>query len=136
MAELHIEDFYKDVALILSQLYAVFPRKATVFVEDISGPDQPDEFGIHSKRHQSCFAAMIWLSEEGFIRYGDTIRQEAIDQAVLASSTFIKLSNLASIEVDSVHKASPMSNMQLIHESLKNASSTQMATLVEHILFG
>ena len=55
MADIHIDDFYRDVAAIFLRLYALFPRKSTLFVEDISGPDQPDEFGLHHPRFEACF---------------------------------------------------------------------------------
>ncbi|OZG73722.1 hypothetical protein BTA51_07870 [Hahella sp. CCB-MM4] len=142
MADIHIEEFYKDVARILLQMYHSFPRKSQVFVEDISGPDHPDEYGIHSARHQSCFAAMLWLSEEGFIRYQDTIRQEAIDQAVLTQETFLRLTCIADIEsITAEHDDSPRpggipaTNIELIRHALKSATSTHLATLMEHILF-
>lgn len=93
MADIHVEEFYKDAAIALVQLYGAFPRRINVFVEDIAGPDEPDEFGLHSKRHMACFGALLWLSEEGLIRYVDTIRQEALDQAVLTREAFIRLSS-------------------------------------------
>jgi len=92
MADIHIEEFFKDVAIALVQLYSAFPRRINLFVEDIAGADQPDEFGLHSKRHMACFGALLWLSEEGLVRYVDTIRQEALDQAVLTRQAFIRLS--------------------------------------------
>ena len=72
MADIHVEEFYRDVAIALSQLYSAFPRRINLFVEDIAGPDEPDEFGLHSKRHMACFGALLWLAEEGFLRYRDT----------------------------------------------------------------
>ena len=92
MADIHVEEFYKDAAIALVQLYGAFPRRINLFVEDIAGPDEPDEFGLHSKRHMACFGALLWLSEEGLLRYIDTIRQEALDQAVLTRDAFIRLS--------------------------------------------
>ena len=92
MADIHVEEFYKDVAIALAQLYAAFPRRTNLFVEDIAGPDEPDEFGLHSKRHMACFGALLWLQEEGLLRYVDTIRQEALDQAVLTREAFVRLS--------------------------------------------
>ena len=91
MSDLHIAEFYQDVARILTALYGVFPRPVTLYVEDISGPDEPDEYGVHSPRHQACFAAMHWLGEEGLIRFEDTIRQEAVDQCVLTGQCFTAL---------------------------------------------
>lgn len=61
MADLHIDDFYRDAALILLRLYRTFPRKTILYVDDISGPDTPDEFGLHSERFQSCFSTMSTL---------------------------------------------------------------------------
>lgn len=95
MADIHIEEFYRDAAIALVQLYSVFPRRINLFVEDIAGPDEPDEFGLHSPRHQACFGALLWLQEEGLLRYVDTIRQEALDQAVLTQRAFVRLSSAA-----------------------------------------
>ncbi|HSG90714.1 MAG TPA: hypothetical protein VLA56_15975 [Pseudomonadales bacterium] len=95
MSDLHIDDFCKDIARILNQLYLQFPRKTTIYVEDIAGADEPDEFGLHSPRHMACLGALIWLSEEGYIRFESGIRQEAVDQAVLAGRSFTVLSSMA-----------------------------------------
>lgn len=92
MPDIHIEEFYRDAAIALVQLYGVFPRRINLFVEDIAGPDDPDDFGLHSPRHQACFGALLWLQEEGLLRYIDTIRQEALDQAVLTQRAFVRLS--------------------------------------------
>ena len=83
MAGIHINDFYRDASRILVSLFGVFPRPVTLFAEDICGADEPDEYGLHSQRFQACFATLLWLGEEGYLRYTDTIRSEAIDQAVL-----------------------------------------------------
>ncbi|MCP5206630.1 MAG: hypothetical protein H7A01_05470 [Hahellaceae bacterium] len=94
MADIHIEDFCKDSAKVLIQLYNAFPRRTSVYVEDIAGDDNPDEYGLHSNRHMACFGAMLWLAEEGFIRYIDTIKQEALDQAVLSQRAMKLLSQV------------------------------------------
>ncbi|MCG8612036.1 MAG: hypothetical protein MI864_16035 [Pseudomonadales bacterium] len=94
MSDIHIEDFCKDVAKILVQLYTVFPRRTSVYVEDIAGEDNPDEYGLHGDRHMACFGAMIWLAEENYIRYVDTIRQEAVDQAILTHKALNLLSRI------------------------------------------
>lgn len=94
MSDIHIDDFYKDSGLILSQLFAFFPRPCAVYVEDIAGPDTPDDFGLHSQRHMAAFSAMLWLASAGYLTYQDTVRQEAIDQAVLSHKGFTLLSAL------------------------------------------
>lgn len=93
MADIHIADFYKDAARILVQLYNSFPRRITLFVEDIAGPDEPDEFGLHSPRHQACLATMFWLSQAGYLSYETAIRQEALDQATLTQRGFTLLAS-------------------------------------------
>lgn len=93
MADIHIADFYKDAAKILVQLYSSFPRRMTLFVEDIAGPDSPDEFGLHSPRHQACLATMYWLAQAGYLSYESTVRQEALDQATLTQRGFTLLAS-------------------------------------------
>lgn len=92
MSDLHIDDFYRDAARILAALYAQFPRKTTLYVEDISGPDTPDEFGLHSPRHQACFHTMMWLGSCDYLSYEQAVRQEALDQVVLTHRGFLLLS--------------------------------------------
>lgn len=96
MSDLHIDDFYRDAARILAALYAQFPRKTTLYVEDISGPDTPDEFGLHSPRHQACFHTMMWLGSCDYLRYEQAVRQEALDQVVLTHRGFLLLSSAMS----------------------------------------
>lgn len=93
MSDLHIDDFYRDAARILAALYSQFPRKATLYVDDISGPDTPDEFGLHSPRHQACFHTMMWLGSCDYLRYDQAVRQEALDQVVLTHRGFLLLSS-------------------------------------------
>ena len=91
MSGIHIDEFYADAAKAIVSLYSVFPRPITLFAEDICGPDQPDEYGVHSNRFIACFSTMLWLGEEGYLRYKDTIRQEAIDQVVISGRCFAAL---------------------------------------------
>ncbi|WP_120997807.1 hypothetical protein [Stutzerimonas urumqiensis] len=93
--DLQIGDFYRDAAAALLSLYQAFPRKVALYVDDLIGPEEPDEFGLPSKRHQSCLAAMIWLAEEGYLRYESTLQFLAIDQAVLTEKGFLRLSGAA-----------------------------------------
>lgn len=91
MSDIHIDDFYRDAGKILVLLYNQFPRKVTLYVEDISGPDTPDEFGLHSPRHQACFHTMMWLGSSDYLRYEQLVRQEALDQVVLSHRGFLVL---------------------------------------------
>ncbi len=99
MSDIHIDDFYRDVARIFLRLYLTFPRKTILYVEDICGEDNPDDFGLHSDRFLSGFGTMIWLGEHDYLRYDDTLKQEAIDQAVLSEKGFILLSSRSTLEM-------------------------------------
>lgn len=150
MADIHVEEFYKDAAIALAQLYSVFPRRVNLFVEDIAGPDQTDEFGLHSKRHMACFGALLWLAEEGFLRYVDTIRQEALDQAVLTQEAFIRLSAPAPSDLvqalsgskDPIGASLPpsvqedlSSHIHLVRTALKSRDSVRIGHAVRASLF-
>jgi hypothetical protein len=93
--DINVDDFCKDAGRALLVLYRAFPRPHTLFVEDLCGPGRTDEFGLPSDRHVACFSALVWLAEEGLLRFVDTIRQEAVDQAVLTGRCFSLLSTPA-----------------------------------------
>lgn len=88
MSDIHIDDFFKDAAKTLARLYLSFPRKVPVFVEEIAGPVTTDEFGVPGTRFLSCFGTLLWLAQEGYLRYDETIRMDAVDQAVLTGRCF------------------------------------------------
>ena len=90
--DLQIDEFYKDAAAGLLLLYQAFPRKMALYVEDLIGREEPDEFGLPSKRHQACLGALLWLAEEGYLRFDSTIAYDALDQAVLSEKGFMRLS--------------------------------------------
>jgi hypothetical protein len=142
MADLHIDEFYKDAAIILAQLYAAFPRKTSVYVEDVAGADRPDEFGLHSKRHLGCFGTMLWLGEEGWIRYVDTIGQMAIDQATLTQTAFVLLgSHHGQPQPEADDRTSPGAEAEsclridLLRGALKSGNSMTISRTVKATLF-
>ncbi len=91
MLDVHIDDFFKDCATILLLGFKYFPAKQILYIEDICGPDQVDEFGLHSHRHLAALGAVMWLQEEGYIRFSELNRQESVDNFVLASKAFTRL---------------------------------------------
>lgn len=143
MSDIHIDDFYKDAGITFLHLYANFPRKSTLYVEDIAGPDEPDEFGLHSERFLSCFGAMIWLKEHGYIDFESTIRQEAIDQASLSHKAFLMLSSRSNLdfEQDAIPEHLPhsvkelsMTNVTQLRKAIRSRSSTQIRKCVHYLL--
>jgi hypothetical protein len=143
MADIHIDDFYRDCALILLRLYAMFPRKGILYVDDITGPDEPDEFGLHSERFQAGFSTMSWLAEQGYIQYSEAIKHEALDQVVLSHKAFMILTsrselNFGEDENDSELPASVMenahSNINQLRKALKSGSSIMIKQCVHYLL--
>ena len=143
MADLHIEDFYRDVARIFLHLYNSFPRKIVLYVEDISGPDEPDEFGLHHPRFDACFSTMIWLGEQGYLSYDATIGREALDQAVLTRKSFLLLtsrSNLDPAAAIAADTAAPSiaatlgTNVTQLRAVLRSASSIDIGRCVSYLL--
>ena len=141
MSDLHIDDFLRDAAIVLNRLYLSFPRPLTLFVEDIIGRDEPDEFGMHSVRHDACFAAMQWLAHEGHLRFSDTIRREAIDQAVLSGRMFTLLSTadpnnevLFDETVPEALRLEYASNVHRLREALQSQSSTRVRATMTDLL--
>lgn len=143
MGDIHIEEFYHDIGLILSRLYASFPRRTTIYVIDISGEDEADEFGLHSERYLSCFSAMVWLKDQGYIDFYSTIKQDAVDQAVLTQKSFLILSNQASVIIGDepdLENLSPyiaqksITNVNVLRRALKSQSAIKISKIVFHIM--
>ncbi|HET8706574.1 MAG TPA: hypothetical protein VFM46_09760 [Pseudomonadales bacterium] len=141
MAEIHIEDFYHDAGMTLLHLYGAFPRKYSVYVEDIIGPSPTDDFGLHSKRHESCFSTMIWLADEGLIRYEALIQREAIDQAVLTQRAFVSLTTLHTAPLFPAASTDPASVVTQKHtiisqlrSAFKQGSSIEKEEIMRYFL--
>jgi len=141
MSDINVDDFFQDSARALLILYQTFPRRRTVFAEDVCGPDEPDEFGMHSDRFLACFSAFVWLGEEGFLRYDDTVRQEAVEQAVLTGRCFTLLSLPAKIPRPESPAGLPesvelerASNVHQLREALNARSSIALRRIMLSLL--
>lgn len=143
MSNIHIEEFYHDIGLILSRLYASFPRRTILYVEDISGADMPDEYGLHSERYMSCLSAMIWLKDQKYIDFECTVKQEAVDQTVLTEKSFLILTNQATISIGEEPDLENMpayvaqnaiTNISLLRRALISRSSIKISQIVLHIM--
>lgn len=143
MADLHIDDFYKDVAKIFVRLYSSFPQKIILYVDEVAGEDQPDEFGLHSERFLAGFSTAVWLAEQGYLRFDAPIKQEAFDQTVLTEKGFLILSSLSELnfggedhEDNLPHSvmADGKSNINQLRHCLKSGSSIFIEQCVSYLL--
>lgn len=140
--DLQIDDFYRDAAAGLLMLYQAFPRKVALYVEDLIGHEEPDEFGLPSKRHQSCLGALLWLAEEGYLRYETTIQHIALDQVVLTEKAFLRLTcTLPEAEIEngglpaSVRRVQS-SNAHQLRQALRDGNSELLARLTRRLFIG
>jgi hypothetical protein len=141
MGDLNIDDFYKDAAKILLVLYQYFPRPYTLYVMDISGPDEPDEYGLHSDRHLACFSTMVWLADAGLLRYADVINREAIDQAVLTHKGLTLLTTRSEIRFQPEEEAMPpsvadehASHAHQLRFAVRSGASFTIRRIMQHLL--
>lgn len=133
MADIHIDDFCRDTARTLLQLYGAFPRPQAVYVEDIAGPDEPDDVGLHSRRHMACLGTLLWLGDEGYLRHTGLIYQDGIEQAVLTQRAFLVLSHiLHAAALPHSDAAAPMA--EALRNVLRTGTSADITTLVRHFL--
>lgn len=124
MLDVHINDFWKDCAAILLMGLRNFPRSQTLFIEDICGPDEIDEFGLHSTRHLSALGALQWLKDEGFIRFSTFDRQESADDFVLSNKAFTRL----------LSKTDDDATFQTLEYAFLQKDSLWLAALMQKIL--
>ncbi|WP_444898624.1 hypothetical protein ACJJIX_14570 [Microbulbifer sp. VAAC004] len=124
--DLHIHDFYRDAGRILLALFGQFPLPSTIYIEDIAGPDTPDEFGLHSPRHLACLGALSWLKQSGYIHFSQLVRQEAAEEVVLSHRGFLLLINK--------EENSGQSNAQLLNSAVRDGSSAKLQALVECLM--
>lgn len=137
MSDLHIDDFYKDVALVFLKLYGTFPRKTILYVDDICGQDTPDEFGLHSNRFIAGFSTMVWLAEHNYLRFDAAIKQEALDQAVLTEQGFLLLSSRSTLEYsDTTVKTTAANSNNLLPSSVQEESRTNIFLLRQAVASG
>ena len=155
MADINIENFYRHIGKILSILYASFPTKTPVFVDDVAGIDEPDEYGLHSPHYTAGFFALVWLGEEEFLRFSDTIHQDGIDQAILTHKGFLKLSSISEpiyvapvfrtdetnvVNISPAEELSPsviedrMLVINQLRAALRSGNSIAIGKVVRHIL--
>ncbi|MEM9101561.1 MAG: hypothetical protein AAGB12_04505 [Pseudomonadota bacterium] len=134
MIDLHIDDFHRDISLALVKLFNAFPAKHTIYLDEICGEDNKDEFGISSDRHQRCMGALMWLKDEGLIRIDDILPHEGIDQAILTMPTYLLLVRITHQADGQSSKQPKLGFIQEIRTALSSGSSEQVNRVMEKFL--
>ncbi len=128
-----IDEFHQDACRALLQLYRVFPRQNSIYVDELIGFQELDEYGLPCERHQRCLGTLLWLGDEGYIRHNGLIQYEALDQAVLSEKGLLRLTRspslmlLASLGCTDVTRPAPLA--QLLRDALQHEDSERLSTL-------
>lgn len=138
--DLQIDEFYEDACRALLTLYRAFPRKTTLYLDELIGYREPDDYGLPCPRQQSCLGALLWLGEEGYLRHGGTIRHEALEQAVLSEKGFLRLSTRLTDDLPPSHDCSPRERRlhatlaRQLQNALNAGDSERLAELARRLL--
>lgn len=138
--DLQIDDFYQDASRALLALYRAFPRKTTLYIDDLIGYHEPDEYGLPAVRHQSCLGTLLWLGEEGYLRHAGTLSHEAVEQVVLSEKGFLRLSTRIT-DAPLQHPDLPPNALRVrstlarqLQESLASGDGERLAHLARQLL--
>ncbi|MEE4280234.1 MAG: hypothetical protein V2I82_17345 [Halieaceae bacterium] len=95
----HIDDFYYVSAEVLCSLYAAFPVRNLLLVEDLTGPIRWDLTGLPDRKSRACFETIIWLSEHDLFTFRSIEpREVGVEGAVLSQKAFVLLTGRVSWE--------------------------------------
>ncbi|MEM1403398.1 MAG: hypothetical protein AAGG55_08715 [Pseudomonadota bacterium] len=99
MGALHIDDFYDVSAEVFCALYAAFPVRHLLLVEDLKGPIKWDLTGLPDRRSRACFETLIWLADHQLLTFRTVEPREiGIEGAVLTQQAFVLLSGTVDFE--------------------------------------
>src|SRR5690606_40891324 len=103
--------------------------------------DEPDDVGMNSERHMACLGTMLWLAEEGYIRYETMVYQDGIDQAVLTGRSFTMLSSLSDVRYEDPAPEMPaavavekMTLVEQIRAALRSGESRKVTAIMRYLL--
>lgn len=130
MKPLHIDDFYYVTAEVLTTLYAAFPVRHLLLVEDISGPIKWDLTGLPDRKSRACFETLIWLHEHDLLKFRTVEpRDIGIEGAVLTQRAFVLLTGAITWE-----EGHTLSRIDAIGEARVNRAYDDLGTVIQDLL--
>lgn len=130
MTPAHIDNFYYVTGEILCELYAAFPVRHILLVEDISGPIRWDMTGLPDRRSRACFETLIWLSQQDLLSYRSVEpRDIGIEGAVLTQKAFVLLAGALSWE-----GGGSASRIEALHDARRRRAWADLGTIVQDLL--
>jgi len=126
----HIDDFYYVSAEVLSLLYAAFPVRSMLLVEDITGPIRWDLTGLPDRRSRACFETIIWLAQHGLYTYRSLEpRDTGVEGAVLTQEAFVLLTGRITWEDGEMG-----SRIEALKQARAHRAYDDISTLVRDVL--
>lgn len=95
MKTIHIDEFYYTTSEVLCNLYAGFPTRHLLLVEDITGPVKWDMTGLPDRKSKACFETLVWLADHDLLSFRSVEpRDIGIEGAVLTQKAFVLLTGM------------------------------------------
>lgn len=125
----HIDDFYYVTSEVLCALYAAFPVRHIVLVEDITGPINWDLTGLPDRKSRACFETLVWLSDHDLLDFR-TIepRDVGIEGAVLTQKAFVLLTGVVNWE-----NGQSMSRIDALRDARARRAYDDLGTVVKDV---
>ena len=129
MRTLHIDDFYDVSAETFSLLYAAFPVRHMLLVEDISGPIKWDMTGLPDRRSRATFETIVWLADHGLLTFRSVEpRDVGVEGAVLTQHAFVLLTGTIRWE-----GGEESSRIEAIREARRQRAHGDVATILRDL---
>lgn len=126
----HIDDFFYVTAEVFCKLYAVFPVRHLLLVEDLTGPIRWDMTGLPDRKSRACFETLVWLSEHGLLNFRTVEpRDIGIEGAVLTQQCFVLLNGRLTWD----HGES-LSRIRALQQARAGRAYGDLATIIEDLL--
>lgn len=130
MNDTHIDEFYFTAAEILRGLYAAFPTRRMLLVEDISGPIKWDMTGLPDRKSAACFEAIIWLAEHGLLTYRSIEPLNiGVEGAALTQRAFVLLTSPITWA-----DGETSSRIQALRDAAKSMAYDDLGSVINDIL--
>lgn len=126
----HIDDFYYVTAEVLNTLYAAFPVRHLVLVEDITGPIRWDMTGLPDRKSRACFETLIWLADCDLIAFRTVEpRDLGIEGAWLTQKAFALLTGTITW-----NDGSTSTRIAALRTARSNLAYDDLGTLINNML--
>ena len=130
MEDSHIDNFYYATSEMLVRLYATFPVRSLLLVEDITGPIKWDMTGMPDRKSNATFESMMWLAEQNWFSFRTVEpRDLGVEGAVLSQRGFVLLNGLMRWQ-----GGEPMSRIQGLKQARHHRSYSDMGPIVQDLM--